>query len=239
MIGEAIDSGFYFHSGIEVEIGYEGGHRVEVRQNVSQRIGGVVEALYIELLRVGVGAANGGVGERADTRQDEEDASQQVGSNAGFFAVLVPSIFEFGLGEIFIELVRIYGAGFRREAAFMQDDFGIGDAGQEAADGEFISAEDGSSMADDLVEVDAVGLKESAAEQGYRDGEADVLEVGGGSEMALADLVDVEGEFGADVGMLVLIIGDDGPIFFAEFGKFDGDSFVDRFGVADGIADVV
>ena len=94
-------------------------------------------------------------------------------------------------------------------------------------------------MTDDVVEVDAVGLEEGAAQQGDGDFEADVLEISGGSEAALADLVDVEGELGTDVGVLVLVVGDDGAVFFGELGEFDADGLIDRLGVADDVADVV
>ena len=69
--------------------------------------------------------------------------------------------------------------------------------------------------------------------------EADVLEVGGGGEATLAELVDVEGELGLDVGVRVFSVVDVGAIFLLEFGKFDRDGEIDGVAVADGVADVV
>ena len=63
---------------------------------------GAVEALDVELLGMGVGAADGGVREWPDAGQDEEDAGEQVGSDAGFLAVLVPAVFEVRLGEVLV-----------------------------------------------------------------------------------------------------------------------------------------
>lgn len=121
----------------------------------------------------------------------------------------------------------------------MQDDFRIGDAGKKAADGETVTTEDGISMADNIVEVDAVGLKERPTKQGKGDGKADVFKIGGRRKVAFADLVDIKSKFGSYVGVLTLFIGDDRTVFFREFGKFYRDGLVDGLGVADGVADVV
>ena len=69
--------------------------------------------------------------------------------------------------------------------------------------------------------------------------EADVFEVVGGGEAALAELVDVEGELGLDVGVRVLGVVDVGAVFLFEFGELDGDGEIDGSAVADGVADVV
>lgn len=62
----------------------------------------MIETLDVELLGMGVGATNGGVGKRADTRQDEQEISKQMRADAWLFAVLVPAIFELRLGKIFV-----------------------------------------------------------------------------------------------------------------------------------------
>ena len=66
-----------------------------------------------------------------------------------------------------------------------------------------------------------------------------MFEVGGGGEAAFTELIDVEGELGADVGVRVLLVVDDGPVFFGELGKLDRNGEVDYFAVADAIGDIV
>ena len=199
----------------------------------------MVEAFDVEVLRVWAGDADGGVGECADAGEDVNDSGQHVGSDTGLLAVLVPAIFKVGLGEVFGELVEVGAGGIGGEVVTVKDDFGVGDAGKEAADGEAIATHDGALVADDFGEVEAVGLEEGAAEEGSGDVEADVAEVRRGSEAALADLVDVEGELGADVGVLAFVVGDDGAVLLFELGELDGDGLVDGLGVADGVADVM
>jgi hypothetical protein len=66
-----------------------------------------------------------------------------------------------------------------------------------------------------------------------------VFEIVGWCEAALAELVDVEGELGLDVGVGVLGVVDGGAVFFFELGKLDGDGLVDGVFVAEAVADVV
>lgn len=87
----------------------------------------------------------------------------------------------------------------------MQDDFGVGDAGKKAADGEAVSTKKRATVADDLVEIDAIGLEEGATQKRDGDGEANVPEIGRRGKATLADLVDVKCEFGAHVSVLVFV----------------------------------
>ena len=57
----------------------------------------------------------------------------------------------------------------------MQDDFGVGDSREEAADREEIAAHDGPFAAYDTTEIEAVGLEEGATEEWGRDIQPDVL----------------------------------------------------------------
>ena len=54
-----------------------------------------------------------------------------------------------------------------------------------------------------------------------------MFEIRGGCEVLLAYLIDIKGEFGSDMGVFALLIGNDGAIFFGELGKFNRDGFVD------------
>ena len=56
-------------------------------------------------------------------------------------------------------------------------------------------------VADDLVQGQTVGGIEGALKQGAGHAEPDMAQIGGGGEAAVAELVDIEGPFGADVGM--------------------------------------
>lgn len=150
-----------------------------------------------------------------------------MGANAWFFAVLVPAIFEFRLSEVLVQLVESFTLDFWRKAVFMQNHFGVGDAREKAADCETVAAEDLVSVADDLIEIDAVSLKKSTAQKWHGDGKANVFEIRGGCEVLFADLIDIKGEFGSDMGVFALLIGNDGAIFFGELGKFNRDGFID------------
>ena len=101
----------------------------------------------------------------------------------------------------------------------MEEGLGAGDVGDEAADAVAVDADGGLFGADNVGEVEAVGLEEGFAEKGAGDFEADVFEIGGGSEAALAELVDVEGELGLDVGVGILSVVDRWRrIFFRAWG---------------------
>ena len=121
----------------------------------------------------------------------------------------------------------------------MEEGFGARDVGKKAADGVAVDADGGFFGADDVGQVEAVGLEERLAQKVAGHFEADEFEVVGGGEATLAELVDVEGELGLDVGVGVLSVVDVGAVFFFEFGKFDGDGEIDGGAVADGVADVV
>jgi hypothetical protein len=94
-------------------------------------------------------------------------------------------------------------------------------------------------VAEDLGEVEAVGVVEGAGEQRDGDGEADVVEVFFGREAVLGDVVDVEGELGADVLVRAFGVVDVGAVLGGERGELDADGGVDGLGVADGVAEVV
>lgn len=73
LVCEAVGARLYFGSRVQIEVGKEAGGRVEVVQDVPKAFDGVIEAFDIEFLGVNVGAADCGIGERANTRQDKED----------------------------------------------------------------------------------------------------------------------------------------------------------------------
>jgi hypothetical protein len=69
--------------------------------------------------------------------------------------------------------------------------------------------------------------------------ETNVAEIGGWGEAAFAELVDVEGELGLDVGVGILGVVDGWAVGLLEFREGDGDGDVDGGAVTDGVADVV
>ncbi len=121
----------------------------------------------------------------------------------------------------------------------MEDGLGAGDVGEEAADGVAIDADGGLFAADDVGEAEAIGFEEGFAQKGHRDFEADELGVVGGRETELAELVDVEGKLGLDVGVRVFGVVDRGAVLFFELGELDGDGLVDGVFVPEAVADVV
>jgi hypothetical protein len=96
----------------------------------------------------------------------------------------------------------------------VEDGFGAGDVGQEAARGEAVDADGGLPGANDVGELESVGFKEGFGEEAPGDFEAYMVEIGGGSEAAFTELVDVEGELGLDVGVRVFRVVDAGAECF-------------------------
>ena len=121
----------------------------------------------------------------------------------------------------------------------MQDGFGAGDVGKEATNAVAVDADGGLFGADDVGQAQSVGFEEGFAQEGHGDLKADVFEIGGGGEASLAELVDVKGELGLDVGVGVLSVVDGGAILLFELGEFDGDGLVDGEAVAEAVSDVV
>ena len=104
----------------------------------------------------------------------------------------------------------------------MEESFGAGDVGKESADGVTIDADRGLFAADDVGQAEAVGFEERFAEERSGDFEADELCVCGGSEAELAELIDVEGKLGLDVGVRVFGVVDGGAVFFFDLGNSTG-----------------
>ena len=162
-----------------------------------------------------------------------------MAAETGGIAVLFPVVVGSGLQEVFGEGVEVGAGQVFGKVFFVEDGFGAGDIGKEAAGGEAIGAESGLAGADDVGEVEAVGFVEGFAEEEAGNVEADVAEVGGGGEAALGELVDVEGKLGLDVGVGILGVVDRGTEALFEAGELDGDGKVDGGAVADGVADVM
>jgi len=121
----------------------------------------------------------------------------------------------------------------------VEESFGAGDVGKEAADGVTIDADRGLFAADDVGQAEAVGFEERFAEERRGDFEADELCVCGGGEAELAELVDVEGELGLDVGVRVFGVVDGGTVSFFELGELNGNGLVDGVFVTEVVTDVV
>ena len=121
----------------------------------------------------------------------------------------------------------------------MEDCLCSGDVGKELPNSAAIDAYGGFFAADDVREVEAVGLVEGCSEQGHGDFEADVLEICGGREVAFAELIDVEGELGLDVRVGALGVIDGGTVLLFKAGEFYGDGVVDGVAVSDGVAYVM
>ena len=198
-----------------------------------------IDAVYVEVFGLDVGAANVQHLEDAYFGDDVDKAGVEMASEAGFVSVLLPVVFGGYLEEFGLQLCEIVTWCVLGEAVFVEDSLGAGDVRQEAADGEAVDADGGLFGADDVRQVEAVGLVEGGAEQGAGDFEAHVLEVARGREALFAELVDVEGEFGLDVLVWAFGVVDYGAVSLGELGELDGDGVVDGVAVADVVADVV
>jgi hypothetical protein len=239
LVGERIAAGLDDVAGVEVPVGKIALDGVVVGESKANGFHGTVDALDVEVFGLLCWALYGEELEEANLRENEDEAGVKVAANAGRVAVFFPIVFGCGLGEVFDEGVEVGAGNVGWEVLFVEDGFGAGDVGEEAAGGEAVGADGGLAGADDVGKIEAVGFEEGFAEKEVGDIEANVAKVGGGSEAALAELVDVEGELGLDVGVGVLGVIDRGAVTLFEAGELDGDGEVDGGAVADGVADVV
>ena len=207
--------------------------------DLAEDVDGVDEGVDVVLFGGGRGAAQREVGERADLGEDEDEAGEQVGSEASVAAIAVPVVLRREGRDLLVEVVERRAGRVGRHAIAVEEGFGVGDARQQGADGVAVALERGAVVSEDDRDVEAVGVVEGAGQQRNGDGEADVVEVSLGSEAVLGDLVDVEGELCADVLVLSLGEVDVGAVLRGEGGELGSDGEVDGFGVADGVAQVV
>ncbi len=238
-VGEGVAARFDDESGIEITVGEVAFDVIEVGQDEAHRLDGAVDALDVEVFGLHGGAFDGEHFDRADLGQYEDKTGVEMAGEAGVLAVGLPVVVSGCLKEIVSEVVEIGAGRVGGKVLFMEDGFGSRDVGKEAADGVAVDADGGLFGADDVGQVESVGLEERLAQKRPGHFEADVLEVSGRGEATLAELVDVEGELGLDVGVRVLSVVDGGAVFFLEFGKFDRDGEIDGGAVADGVADVM
>ena len=239
LVGEGIAAGFDLEAGVEVAVGKVLLDGVVVIEDEAERPDGVIDAADVKAFGVLGGALDGEEFEKSYFGQDEDKAGVDVAADAGRVAILLPVVVGRGLQEISGEGVEVWAGDVFGEVLSVEDGFGAGDIGEEAAGGEAVGAKGDLTGADDFGQLQAVGLVEGFGEQDRGDFEADVTEIGGGSEAALGELVDVEGELGLDVGVWVLGVVDVGAVALLEAGKLDGDGEVDGGAVAYGIAEVV
>jgi hypothetical protein len=239
LIGEGVTTGLYLEAGIEVAVGKIVLDGVEVVEHQAERSDGAVDALDVEIFGVLVGAANGEEFKCADLGEDEDEAGVEMAADAGWVTIFFPVVFGGCLSEVLHQKVEIRAGDVIREVLFVEDGLGAGDVGKETPGGEAIDTHGGSMGANDVGQIEAIGFEEGLAEKIAGDLEADVTEISRGSEAELAELIDVEGELGLDVGVGVFGVVDGGAVAPFEPGELDGDGKVDGGAVADGVADVV
>jgi hypothetical protein len=239
LVGETVAARSNDVAGIEVAIGDVVVDGVVVVEDEAECGDGAVDALDVEVFGVLIGAFDGEELKGADFGQDVDEACVEMAADAGLFAVCLPVVVSSGLAKIDGERVEVGAGKVGGEVFFVEDGFGSGDVGQEAADGVAIDADRGFSAADDVGQAKAVGFEERFAEKRSGDFEADELCVSGGGEAELAELVDVEGELGLDVGVRVFGVVDGGTVSFFELGEFNGNGLVDGVFVTEVVTDVV
>ena len=207
-VGQAVRAGADGLSGVEVEVGEAVGGAVEAGEGGAELGGGAVDAGDVEVFGEGDGALDGELGEDADFGEDEDEGCEGVGADACGFAVGLPVVFGGGFGEVGDEFVQLRAWGVGGHGMAVENGFGVGDAGKKGANGELVAAEDGLVMAEKFDLIEAVRFVEGDGEEVGWDAEAYVAEIVDGSKAVFGDLVDVEGEFGANVGSFALLVGD-------------------------------
>src|ERR1700742_3732519 len=105
-----------------------------------QRGVGVCDAVYVVRFCIGGGAFDCDQLERAEFWEDEDEAGEGVGADAGFAAVELPVVF----GGDFCGLLADFGGFGSVEVGglvfAMQECYGVGDARDEGSGGEAIGA---------------------------------------------------------------------------------------------------
>jgi hypothetical protein len=239
LVGERIASWFDDETGIEIAVGDVAIDGIEVSEDAAQTGDGAVDALDVQIFRVFVWTLDGKEFESADLGQDEEEACVKMTTDTGRFSIGLPVIVSGRLKEVFGEDVEVRAGEVGGKVLFVEDGFGAGDVRKEAAHGVAVDADRSLFGADDVWQFETIGFKESLAQERGGHLEADELCVGGGSEAAFAELVDVKGKLGLDVGVGVLRVVDGGSVSLLQLGELDGDREIDCSAVADGVAYVV
>ena len=215
LVGEWVAAGFDDCAGVEVAVGEVVIDAVVVCHDEAQRSERTIDAVDVEVFGLLVGAANVEHLQSAYFGHDVDEAGVEMASETGFVSILLPVLFGGYLEEFVLQLSKVVAWNVLGETAFVKDGLGSGDVGKEAADREAVDADGGLFAADDVGEVEAVGLVEGGAEQGAGDFEADMLEVARGGEASFAELVDVEGELGLDVLVGAFGVVDDGAVMLS------------------------
>ncbi len=143
-------------------------------------------------------------------------------------AVAVPVVLDGEGRNLLVQQVE-HGAGrVGRHMFAVEEGLGVGHARQQSAHRVSITAERGAMVSQDARDVQSVGVVVCACQQRHGDGEADVVQVTLGSQAVLGNLVDVEGELGADVLVRALGIVDVGAVLHGQRGELGADGEVDR-----------
>ena len=238
-IGGRIGSGLDDGSCVEVAIGKIALDVIVVVEDSAERIDGSIDALDVEVFGLRSWAFDGEELECTDLRQDKDEASVDVAAETGLPAISLPIVIGRCLLK-FIDEVGEVGTGYVGwKAVLVEDSFRAGDVWNEVPHRAAVDADGSLSLADDLADVNAVGFKECVVDEAVGDFEADMFEIGGRGEATDAELVDVEGELGLDVGVRVLVVVDSGAVLLFELGELDGNRAVDGDAVTDTVADVV
>jgi hypothetical protein len=136
---EGVGAGLDFEAGVEVLVG-----RPSEVVAVARVCGGrrwCDEGVDVVLLGFGSGAAEGEVGERADLWDDEDEAGEQVGAEPGVAAIGCPVVGGGEVGDLLVEGVERGAGNVGRQAIAVEQGLGVGDAGQQGADGVAVAAE--------------------------------------------------------------------------------------------------
>ena len=239
LVSEGITAGPDGCAGIEVAVADVAADVVVVCEDEAHGFDGAVEASDVELLGTVVGAFDGEHPEGAEFGQDVDEAGVEMAGKAGALAIGLPIVVDGCLVEVVDEKGEVGRWGVRGKVFLVEDGFGAGDVGEEAADGELVDVERGIFLADEFGKIEAVGFEEGAAEKRVGDFEPDVFEIGRGSEATFAELIDVEGELGPDVGVWIFGVVDDAAVFLFELWKLDGNGAVGGDAVAEVVSDVM
>src|SRR5581483_6284500 len=159
---------------------------------------------------------------------------QNARLDAGFMlAILLPVVSCVCRFQPACKLFELRPTLVRGEIPAVQQDFGIGDAAQELPYGPGITAERGELVADDVMQMQTVSVVEGPLHQLARHSEAYSSIISGRSEARVAELVDVEGKLGADMGVRILLVGHHLAVFLLKLREFLWNGYVDRVAMSD------
>src|SRR5215471_100102 len=242
LVGEGIVSWVVVVSCVEVKVGQREWRvraLVECAQQFVKAINGVVQTVKVELLGVGSRDLYGEVGGGADFGNQEDDDGKKVRFHAWSLVGVFPSAIVVGTGHALGEETVVFIVGRRRKLVTVKDKFSLGKNWDEGADRSAIALKRRMIRAKNRADIETVGVSESFFEKFAGHTETDGAQVSRRRKFEIGELLHVKGEFGSNVTVRTLAVGDGGAVLAFQPGERDGGGGIDGLRMPDRVAEIV